>query len=99
MTAAAFWEMTPAELAAALDAYAWRQRQAQRQAVQTAWLTAALGRAKRMPTLAKLLTGPARKLHGAELRQRRAEFKRAASAENVAAINRHMQRMSDDAAR
>lgn len=57
-----------------------------------AWLTAALGRSKRLPGLQRLLTGPARQLHGEELQQRREEYRRMASPANTAAINAHMAR-------
>lgn len=76
-----------------IEAALWQDDRQQKQAIQQAWLTAALGRQKRMPSLQKLLTGPAKKLHGDELRKRRAEHAQMASDENVAAINAHMRKM------
>lgn len=55
-----------------------------------AWLTAALSRAKRMPSLAQLMTKPARQLHGKELLKRREEFRRMANPVNLAAVNQHL---------
>jgi len=82
--------MTPAETDMAIEAMIWRDKQQERQGLQLAWLTAALGRAKKMPTLQRLMTPPARRLHGPELQKRRGEHRRMANEANVAAINRHM---------
>ncbi len=83
----------------AIEATIWRNQQAQRMGLQLAWLTAALGRAKRMPSLRRILTGPARRLHGPELQRRRTEHRRMASQANVAAIvaaiNRQRQRREE----
>ena len=55
ISAGEFWDMTPRETITALDAAAWRIRQGQMQALSTAWHTAALVRAKKLPPLAQLL--------------------------------------------
>lgn len=69
-----FWELTPKELLAAVEAANWRHAQDQRRDVRMAWHVAALSRAKRLPSLQKLLKpGKARALHGEELERRRAE--------------------------
>jgi hypothetical protein len=60
----------------AIDAAIWRDEVQQRRNLTLAWQTAALTRAKRMPSLKQLLnTKPARPLHGEELEKRRQEFK------------------------
>ena len=54
----------------------WRDEIKQKQDVALAWRTAALTRAKRLPSLKQLLnTKPAKALYGAELEKRRQEFK------------------------
>ena len=69
-----FWSLTPRELHLVMEARVWQMEQARKQAVQTAWLTAALERSKRMPSLRRMLgNDKARPLHGAELERRRAE--------------------------
>lgn len=70
----------------------WRDDQQRRLGIQQAWLTAALGRSKRMPALQRLLVEPAKPLHGVALQKRREEHRRAASPANVAAVNEHMAR-------
>jgi len=73
---AEFWEMTPRETYMAIEAAIWRDEQRQKHDVVLAWRTAALMRAKRMPSLKQLLnTKPARPLRGKELEKRRQEFK------------------------
>lgn len=71
---AAFWKMTPAETYMAIEAAVWRDDREQKLALRTAWHTAALSRAKRMPSLGQFMTPPARKVTGEELRKRRQEF-------------------------
>ncbi len=89
LAVAEFWEMTPRETYMAIEAAGWRENQRLRQRMSMAWLTAALGRQKRMPSLKSLLarSKPARKLSGQELRRRRQEFGEMATAENVKRIN------------
>lgn len=71
-----FWDLTPRETFMAIDAAIWRDEVQQRRNLTLAWQTAALTRAKRMPSLKQLLnTKPARPLHGEELEKRRQEFK------------------------
>jgi hypothetical protein len=70
-----FWDMTPRETIAALDAAAWRIRQEQMQMLSLAWHTAALTHARKLPPLARLLSRlqkPDKK--EAPLAERRAEF-------------------------
>jgi len=50
-----FWEMTPRELNLAMEAASWRMQNEQMIAMSLAWHTAALTRAKRMPTLREML--------------------------------------------
>lgn len=71
-----FWQMTPAETFAAIEAYFWRSEIRRKERVSQAWLTAKLIRGKKMPALSALLVDKkARKLSGRELRERRREFK------------------------
>jgi len=91
-----FWEMTPRETFAAIDAAVWRDEQQQRQAITAAWLMAKLSRAKRVPSLSSVLSQgrPAKPLRGRELVERRKEFKQLASPANVALINAHMSKLA-----
>ena len=73
VTASEFWDMTPRETIAALEAAAWRMRQEQSQMLNMAWHTAALTRARKLPALATLLNrmkGPDK----TPLAERRKEF-------------------------
>lgn len=71
-----FWDQTPRETCLAIEAAMWRDERRQRQDVALAWRTAALLRAKRLPSLKHLLSsGPARPLAGEELTRRRREFR------------------------
>jgi len=59
-----------------IDASIWREEIQQKRDLVLAWQTAALTRAKRMPSLKQLLnTKPARPLVGQELEKRRKEFR------------------------
>lgn len=87
-----FWQMTPRETAVYLSAAAERITAQRKEAVRQAWLTAALGRAKRIPPLKQLLTPPARPLRGAERARRRNEFRQMANPANLAAINEMMRK-------
>lgn len=66
--------MAPAEIYMAIEAANWRDERAQRLALRAAWHTAALSRAKRMPSLGQFMTPPARRVSGEELQKRRREF-------------------------
>ncbi len=55
MTVREFWELTPRETFAALDAAAWRIKRDDKQMASLAWHTATLTRARRLPTLAQML--------------------------------------------
>lgn len=70
----AFWEMTPRETIAALDAAAWRMRQEQTQMLSLAWHTAALMRAKRMPALSQMVARLKRPRRNEPIERRREEF-------------------------
>jgi hypothetical protein len=60
----------------AIEASIWRDEIQQKRNLTLAWQTAALTRAKRLPSLKQLLNiKPARPLHGEELEKRRQEFK------------------------
>lgn len=62
-----FWRMTPRETALAFEAAVWRYDRERRQAAWLAWHIAALGRAKRLPSLRRLMRMPAaKKLSGHE---------------------------------
>ncbi len=50
-----FWDMTPREVAQAMSAFAWRQRERQRELAWLAWHVAALMRVKKLPRLDELI--------------------------------------------
>jgi len=56
-----FWQMTPREVYAAIDAATWRMKQKHWENAWLAWHTAALERSKRMPSLKDLIDPPATK--------------------------------------
>lgn len=69
-----FWSATPIELKLMLDARLFQAEHMRKQAIQMAWLTAALERSKRLPPLKRLLgEEQSRPLHGDELIKRQAE--------------------------
>lgn len=88
----AFWEMTPKETYATIDAANWREEKHQERGLVAAWLNAALSRSKRMPSLQSLMTSLARpkRLTRNQLRERRQEFKEIATAEKIRRINEAM---------
>lgn len=66
--------MTPAETLATIEAHLDRTEQQQRQQISVAWLTAALVRSRRLPSLGRLLSaGPGPRATPEELRRRREE--------------------------
>lgn len=70
-----FWDLTPAETYAAIEAAIWRETQSQRRELANAWRTAAFSRAKKLPPLNQVLnTGPTKPLKGKERERRRKEF-------------------------
>jgi hypothetical protein len=76
-----FLDLTPRETYMLIDAHLWRDERKQRQDVALAWRTAALVRAKRMPSLKQLLsTGPAKPLKGKALEKRRQEYREMSTA-------------------
>jgi hypothetical protein len=99
LSVAEFWEMTPAETYAVIEAANWREDQRLRQQVAMARLTASLVRAKRLPSLGSLLAkfSQPQKSSKKELRQRRRAFKKVASAENIRRINEHVKKRETDA--
>lgn len=76
-----FWEMTPRETLAAIEAAAWRLEHEEERAISQAWHTAALSRARRFPALKSLLKrakpSEAARKPIAERRQEFQEMKRA----------------------
>jgi len=74
-TVAAFWEMTPRETYALIQAEGWRREQAQRGRAWLAWHIGALQRTKRFPSLQRLM-GPdkPKALSADEMASRREEF-------------------------
>jgi hypothetical protein len=66
--------MTPRETYAAIQAATWQMEREQRRDLCLAWQTASLSRAKRIPSLRRLLSpGKSRPLKGEELEHRRRE--------------------------
>ena len=69
-----FWGMTPRETVLVVEAAIWRYDREHQQRAWLAWHIAALGRAKRLPSLRKLLGMPAaKKLVGDEAERRARE--------------------------
>lgn len=66
-----FWDMTPREVAQAMSAFAWRQRERQRELAWLAWHVAALMRVKRLPRLSELLQREEKRSTGQGERERR----------------------------
>ena len=70
-----FWELTPREVHALIEADNWRREQAQRGRAWLAWHIGALQRTKTFPSLARLMGPDERKALGPdEMAKRRAEF-------------------------
>ncbi len=65
-----FWDMTPAETITAMQGIAWFEDLRARRETTQAWLSAALGRAKRMPTLRALLPTKPRPMTAEEAERR-----------------------------
>lgn len=75
LTVEGFWGLTPRETQRVFEAAAWRWRTEQRRLMHAAWHVAALGRAKKMPSLRRVLgEDRARRLTPGEAATRRAEF-------------------------
>ena len=74
ITVAEFWDMTPRETIAALDAAAWRIRQEQMRMLSLAWHMAALMRTRKMPPLARLLGHLQKPRKNEPIEKRREEF-------------------------
>jgi len=72
---AEFWEMTPRETAALIEAAGWVREQEQRGRAWLAWHIGALARVKRFPSLTRLMGAPKPATPTKdELAQRRREF-------------------------
>jgi hypothetical protein len=75
MRDADFWELTPYELHRRVVGWNKKERAKRLSSLHTAWHTAAFIRARRMPSLMRILKPPkSRKLRGEELERRRASF-------------------------
>lgn len=72
LTVEGFWALTPRELAATFAAAGWRREREQARDLWLAWHVAALGRARKMPPLHRLLNPPKTKRLTPEERARRA---------------------------
>jgi hypothetical protein len=93
VTVADFWAMTPRETYAVIRATGWRIELEQRRDVVQAWQTASLSRAKRLPSLRRLLSpGKSQALHGDELERRRRERDEMLERINVDKINEAVKR-------
>lgn len=93
MSAPEFWELTPRETLATIEAFQWRQEQAHRRDAWLAWHVAALSRAKRLPGLRALLRpAKARGLEGEELERRRRERDEMLARVDVERLNEAMRR-------
>jgi hypothetical protein len=85
-----FWDLTPRETFMMIDASLWREEVQQKQDLTLAWQTAALIRAKRLPSLKQLLNNkPAKPLRGEELEKRRQEFKEMTANLDVSKLRRN----------
>lgn len=71
-----------------IEAVLWREEANQRREITQAWLTAALGRAKRLPKLERLLVRKPKRLTGAELERRKKEFDDMANSLDIGALNK-----------
>jgi len=69
-------ELTPRETYLAIEAAVWRDERMERHNLSLAWHTAAMTRAKRLPSLKSLVTSTkkSKPLKGSELTERRREF-------------------------
>lgn len=85
--------MTPREVGAAIEAFAWRMEREHRRDAWLAWHVAALSRAKRLPPLRRLLGGgETRALEGEELERRRRERDEMLEQIDVEKLNEAMRR-------
>ena len=64
----------------AIEAALWRDERRQERQMRAAWYTAALTRAKKLPSLKQFMTPAARPLKGKELVERRKEFRQMSAA-------------------
>ena len=75
MTVSQFWDLTPRETLHAIEAEVWRLERVQRGRLWLAWHVAAFARAKKLPSLQRLLApADAKPLEGEALDTRREEF-------------------------
>lgn len=75
-----FWDLTPRETLQALDGELVREQRAHERAAWSAWHTAALQRARRMPAYHRFYRRPARRVSPAELARRGGEHQEMAAA-------------------
>lgn len=88
ISVAEFWALTPRETYATIEATSWRLEREHRRDAWLAWHIAALSRAKRLPTLQRMIgAGKARALEGEELERRRAEHREIMQKIDVDRIN------------
>ena len=84
-----FWELTPAEVLAEIEATLWREERQRQHEMSLAWHTAALTKSKRMPALKALMgSGETKPLTPEEEQQRAAEHE-----EMAARVKRQMEKM------
>jgi hypothetical protein len=70
-----FWELTPYELHQRLKGWKRRQEADRLRSLYLAWYTAMFTRAKKLPSLERVLKPPVtRRIKGRELEERRREF-------------------------
>lgn len=68
--AAEFWGLSPRLFLAQMRGARARLEREQKNAIEMAWLTAALVRAAKLPSLEKLMSGPTPPMTSAEIRSR-----------------------------
>lgn len=86
--------MTPRETYMAIEAAVWRDQRLQARELRAAWYTAALSRARRLPSLQQFLTPPARRLRGEELQRRREEFATMKAAADATGMDKLTKRLA-----
>lgn len=89
---AEFWDLTPRETWQAIEAAIWRDRREQERETRQAWLTATLSRAKKIPSLKRLLTEKkqAQRLTPVEAEKRRNEFGQMVAAVDFDKLNQQV---------
>lgn len=87
-----FWELTPRETWQAIEAAIWRDRREQERETRLAWLTATLSRAKKIPSLKRLMTEKkqAQRLIPAQAEKRREEYQQMVKAVDFNKLNQQV---------